>query len=84
MESKYDSYGVLKDVQEINIQIGSVVEYTDTISTKSKTGGQSSKKVKLTGVWNGDHVAFNDKDKTVVRTTRWLTILEPITKKLKF
>jgi uncharacterized ubiquitin-like protein YukD len=71
MNSNYDSYGVLNDVQEINIPIGTVVEYID-----AKSSNQKTVKVKLTGVWDGTKVSFEDKDKTIVRTTRWLILTE--------
>jgi len=71
MNNNFDSYGVLIDSQNIDMPIGSTVEYIDT-----KISKQKSRKVKLTGIWNGDYVAFNDKDKTIVRTTKWLTLAE--------
>lgn len=80
MNSKYDEFGVLKDTQWINnIPIGTWVEYIDT-----KNVNRKQKKVKLIGIWNGEYVAFNDKEKTIVRTTRWLTIVDNIDKKTKF
>jgi len=71
MSSKFDSYGVLNNSQNIDIPIGSAVEYIDT-----KISKQKSRKVKLTGIWNGNYVAFNDKDKTIVRNTKWLTLTD--------
>lgn len=67
----YDEYGVLKTIPVINIPIGSVVEYTDT-----KVMDRKSVKIKLVGIWDGKKVEFNDKDKTIVRTTRWLKLLK--------
>ena len=75
MKSSYDSYGVLKDVQWIDIPVGSIVEYTTRVSSDQK-----SRKVKLTGIWDGKKVCFGDKEKTVVRTSRWLTVTENFNK----
>jgi len=69
MKSKYDSYGVLYSIQHEDITAGSVVEYIDAKSAKQKT-----KKTTLVGVWDGSKVCFDDKEKTVVRTTRWLKV----------
>jgi len=66
--SKYNSYGVLKTKQKPNITPNTLVEYIDT-----KMKNNKRIKVKLHGIWDGNKVVFNDKDKTTVRTVWWLT-----------
>ena len=65
--SKYDSFGILKNIPWLEIKKGDLVEYIDT-----KIINKKPIKISLIGIWNGEKVCFTDKDNTIVRTTRWL------------
>ena len=65
--SKYDESGVLKDEQSPSLLVGDHVEYIDAKHVRRKLT-----KIKLHGVWNGEYVRFNDKERTLVRNIRWL------------
>jgi len=67
----YDEFGVLRTQLWEDIKKGDKVVYYDTISIKDN-GRWKNVKVPLEGVWDGEKVQFDDKDKTLVRTTRWL------------
>lgn len=67
-KSKYDEFGVLKTIPwNKDIVRGDLVEYIDT-----KSNNRKKIKVPLKGTWDGEKVCFDDNEKTVVRTTRWL------------
>lgn len=71
IESKYDEFSVLKTQPWKNIKKGDPVKFNTTILIKVGDRKQA-KKVVLRGIWDGEKVAFNDENRTVVRTTRWL------------
>lgn len=72
-ESKYDEFGVLKTTPWEDIKKNDFVKYTSTKIVKNeKTGHTELIKFDLFGVWDGEKVEFKDKEKHVVRTTRWL------------
>ena len=58
---------------------GWIVEYLDTRSMPEEKNGKTVWKtgtVPIYGIWNGRRVQFRDRDKTVVRTTKWLRPLK--------
>ena len=70
-DSKYDSDGVLKTFITPIINKGDTVSYIDTVLV-GEGRRKKSTKVRLIGIWDGEKVEFDDKDKTVVRNKRWL------------
>ena len=64
---KYDTFGVLSVVPWNNIKKGDLIIYID-----SKRINGEVKKILLEGIWDGKKVCFNNNEKTIVRTTRWL------------
>jgi len=64
---KYDTFGVLSVVLWNNIKKGDLIIYID-----SKRINGEVKKILLEGIWDGKKVCFNNNEKTIVRTTRWL------------
>lgn len=71
MDTKYDSYGNLIGTVLDDIKAGDKVEYIDT------KGGYFTRKkfvqkISLIGIWDGEKVVFDDKEKTTVRTIHWL------------
>ena len=68
--SKYDEFGVLRSIPWEDIKKGDLVEYLDTKKEPGNNG--KTYKVSLKGIWDGEKVCFDDKEKTIVRTTRWL------------
>ena len=69
LSNKYDEYGKLKTEPWPVIEKGDRVGYITRIMV-SKT---EKKDIQLIGYWDGEKVEFNDKEKTIVRTKRWLT-----------
>jgi len=55
------------------INIGDTVLYTDTESGYDGKRHVAVKVVKF-GVWDGEKVVLNDKEKTTVRNKAWLTV----------
>jgi len=66
-KSKYDEFGILKTIPWENIKKGDFVEYASFYLEKYEI-----KKEILYGIWDGEKVEFDDKNKHVIRTTRWL------------
>jgi len=64
----YDDYGVLKSIPWPDIKKGDLVSYLDPRRIDKK-----KVVIKLVGTWDGEKVQFNDDQKTLIRTTRWLT-----------
>ena len=70
VHDKYNSYGKPIDFTPDDIGLGDEVNYMDTrfdVNTKRMYH------VELYGIWDGEKVEFGDDEKTVVRTTQWLT-----------
>lgn len=69
----YNAYGNPINTVLDEISIGDTVEYVD-----AKTGQIGKRKgtihIILQGVWDGEKVQFNDKDKTLVRSKEWLRL----------
>jgi len=68
---QFNSYG--RPIEEIPpvINKGDKVSY---LTPKFEFDGKRhiTVKVLLEGVWDGEKVQFNDKEQTIIRTTRWL------------
>lgn len=69
INDKYDEFGVLKTTLWQNIKKGDHVKYVTTYIENMKRKNKT-----LYGIWDGEKVEFKDKNKHVVRTTRWLEI----------
>ena len=70
---KYDQFGVLSSIPWQDIKNGDSVEYFDTKRQPGPRG--KTYKVSLKGIWDGEKVCFDDNEKTIIRTTRWLNKL---------
>jgi len=75
METKYDSYGNLIGKVLDDIKSGDRVEYIDT---KNYFVGKKkiNEKISLRGIWDGEKVVFDDKEKTTVRSIHWLKLIK--------
>lgn len=67
-KNKYDSYGVLSSIPWEDIEKGDEVCYKTTLIVGDR--GKITKE--LTGIWDGEKVEFDDENKHIIRTTRWL------------
>ena len=58
-----------------NIQKGDLVEYVDTEGIRE---GKTLKTIMVAkrGIWDGEKVELNDKERTTVRKKAWLTLIE--------
>jgi hypothetical protein len=71
---KYDEYGRLKIEPWSDIKKGDRVGYKERRWVKEFGQDKKIKKiVQLFGYWDGEKVEFDDTEKTIVRTKRWLT-----------
>jgi len=68
---QFDSYGKPIGFIVDDIQKGDRVRYEDSISGWDGKHGMTVKR-ELFGVWDGEKVQFDDKDKTIVFTKHWL------------
>jgi hypothetical protein len=55
--------------QFTKIEIGDTVEYLKRVPIKTK---ERYDDIPIYGIWDGEKVQFNDNEKVVVRTTRFL------------
>jgi len=78
----FDSYGNSEDKIQDNIQKDDLVLYIDSRSIFNNKHRINIKK-ELIGIWDGEKVYFDD-EKTIVRTTKWLSLVKiyPLCKKL--
>ena len=76
MEEKYDKYGNLAGTVLLDFIAGDIVEYSETrsIDKNKKTV------VTLQGVWDGEKVEFDDKERTTVRAVQWLRLADKCVK----
>lgn len=72
----YNCHGVLCTEIEPIINIGDIVEYIDTGNLVDNKGRQTKIKLPIYGIWDGEKVQFNDKDKTIVFNKWWLKVVE--------
>ena len=71
VQDKYDCYGKLVTEPWPNIKKGDTVRYKE--ASHIKKGNRIIRTVNdLVGIWDGEKVQFDDNEKTLIRTTRWL------------
>jgi hypothetical protein len=74
MNDKYDTYGNIIGTKLDDIRKGDLVEYIDT-KTIIVDKKPFKIKIPLQGVWDGEKVQFDDKEKTLVRSIHWLKLV---------
>ena len=75
MNDKFDTYGNLIGTKLDDIRKGDLVEYINTKTIVVGKNKQIKIKEKFTGIWDGEKVQFDDKEKTLVRSIHWLKLL---------
>jgi hypothetical protein len=72
----FDCYGNVGGTILDDIKAGDKVEYVTAYTKKLPNGRGEYDKKTLTGIWDGDKVEFNDKERTIVRTIHWLKLVK--------
>lgn len=71
MYEDFDTYGNPTKFVPDDIKAGDRVLFVEARSQRTERGSKTVK-VELTGIWDGEKVEFDDKEKTTVRTINWL------------